>query len=299
MDIELLDARSAPPFAGLTFPAYRRALEFDPCRPQVVALGGYERGTPVALVVAAIDPQQPVAELLSVFVRETHRRLGYAALLVDAAESELARRGVRRIDATYMTGTASIAAVEALFAHCGWDAPVPRMIVVRCSLESIRHAPWIKRYPLPDGWTIVPWMELTAEQREELRRSQDEGPWIPADLVPFQHEAGLEPVTSLALCIGGKVVGWTINHVIEGILRYTCSYVRRDLQRMGRVLLLYNEAVARMPSIGLSVGMWTVPLHHAGMARFARRWMQPYAIFFGETRGTGKALHAVEVEHAG
>ncbi len=299
MEIKLLNEATAGEYGGLTFPAYRQALRCDPSRPQVVAYGGEERGKPAALALAAVDPERPFAQLLSVYVQRGLRGRGHATRLLQALERELVRRGVARVEATYMTGNDSVPALEVLFARCGWDPPAARMLVVRCSLDSIRRAPWIKPYPLPDGWSIVPWVDITEAQREEARRTQERAPWIPDDLVPFRHEAGLEPVTSLALCVNGKVSGWTINHVVEGVLRYTCSYVHRDLQRMGRVLLLYNEAVARMPSVGLSVGMWTVPLHHAAMARFARRWMQPYAIFFGETRGTGKALHAVEVEHVG
>jgi hypothetical protein len=36
--------------------------------------------------------------------------------------------------------------------------------------------------------------------------------------------------------------------------------------------------------------MWTTPLYHPRMAAFARRWMQPYSIYFGETRGVRKSL---------
>ena len=76
----------------------------------------------------------------------------------------------------------------------------------------------------------------------------------------------------------------------HGVLRFTCGFVHRDLQRMARILLLVNEAVERAPEIGMSQAMWTIPLAHESMVRFAQRWMQPYSTFFGETRGVGKRL---------
>jgi hypothetical protein len=40
--------------------------------------------------------------------------------------------------------------------------------------------------------------------------------------------------------------------------------------------------------------MWTDPIGHAGMVNFARKHMQPYSIFFGETRGVTLHLDATE-----
>jgi len=105
-------------------------------------------------------------------------------------------------------------------------------------------------------------------------------------------QAQVEKFVAFVLLVQGVARGWVINHAVDGVLRFTCSFVHRDLQRMGRVLLLYNEAVARARGLGFSEGMWTIPMQHHGMARFARRWMQPYSTFFGETRGSRKPIVA-------
>ena len=168
------------------------------------------------------------------------------------------------------------------------------MLVVRCSLDSIKSAPWLNRYALPKGYEVLPWAQVTSAEREALRVSNLEKPWIAPDLVPFDLEENYEPVTSLALRVNGAILGWCLNHVVDGILRFTCSFLRRDLQRLGRIVLLYSESVSRMPAAGLSVGMWTVPIRHAGMVNFANKHMQPYSIFFGETRGVTLHLDATE-----
>lgn len=268
---------------------FRSLLDFNPAVPPPTAVGVWRENSAVGLALGT-GADGRAAKMLSLYVDDGHRGKGIATLLLAQAEAELMRAGAAEVAATYMTGQPTTAALEAVLRKRAWDEPQARALVVRCTLESIRHARWIRAYPLPHGWSIVRWVELGDALREEIRRTQELHHWIPPDLEPFRHEAGLEPVTSLALLVKGAVRGWVINHVVDGVLRFTCSFVHRDLQRMARVLMLYNEAVARMPDIGLSVGMWTVPLAHRGMVRFARRWMQPYAIFFGETRGTRKCL---------
>ena len=159
------------------------------------------------------------------------------------------------------------------------------MLVVRCSLDSIKSAPWLSRYPLPKGYEVQPWAQVTTAEREVLRVSNLEKPWIAPDLVPFDYEENYEPVTSVALKVNGAIVGWCLTHAVEGMLRFTCAFVRKDLQRLGRLLLLWDEVVARMPHAGCSVGMWTIRLSSKSMVDFASKHMQPYSIFFGETRG--------------
>ena len=49
--------------------------------------------------------------------------------------------------------------------------------------------------------------------------------------------------------------------------------------------LLWSEAAKRMPSIGVTTAMWTMPVWHEDMVNFARKYIRPYATFFGETFG--------------
>ena len=100
--------------------------------------------------------------------------------------------------------------------------------------------------------------------------------------------------TSVALRVNGAIVGWCLTHAVDGLLRFTCAFVRKDLQRLGRLLLLWDEVFARMPQAGFTVGMWTIRLSSKGMVAFASKHMQPYSIFFGETRGVTLHLGAAD-----
>lgn len=285
----LRDAAGADAFRSATFPAFRHWLDFDPDWPAPIAAAARVDGVASALALA-IPADDGAAELLSVYCVPEHRRRGIALALMQALESECRRRERAAIIGTYMTGQPGSTAFEGLLARHAFAPPETRMLVVRCTLDSIARAPWIRPRPLPSGYALVPWVQLTQAQRDELSASHAKEPWIAPDLVPFDFEDDIEPKTSHALLVKGAVRGWCINHAVGGALRYTCAFVHPRLQRLGRVLWLYRAAVACMPEAGFDVGMWTVPVWHPGHATFAREHMAPYAVFFGETRGFRKEL---------
>ena len=154
------------------------------------------------------------------------------------------------------------------------------------------EAPWMKRYSrLPSSYSIFPWMEITQEERKAIQQTQDAQSWIPKDLIPFQYEQNLEPLNSLGLRYQGQVVGWMINHRLSpDTIRYTCSFVREDLQKMGRIISLYAEAGRRQISAMVPNTIWTVPLVHESMVKFVKQRWAPYLVSIDETRGTFKVL---------
>ena len=292
--VHLSDAKAAAHYRSMTFPAYRGLLDFNSAGVAPLAIGTLQNDAPAGLALLVASPSSGEAELLSIFVSPRLRRSGIALELMQRTLAYCNTHRIQNISSSYMSGQDSTQTLENIFNKTGWTAPQTRMLVVRCSLDSIKSAPWLNRYALPKGYEVLPWAQVTAAEREALRVSHLERPWIAPDLVPFDFEENYEPVTSVALRVNGAILGWCLNHVVDGILRFTCSFLRRDLQRLGRIVLLYSESVSRMPAAGLSVGMWTVPIKHAGMVNFARKHMQPYSIFFGETRGVTLHLGAVD-----
>ena len=283
--IQLSDAKAAAQYRSMTFPAFQGLLNFNSADVAPLAIGTLQNEAPAGLALLVTNPSAAEAELLSIFVSPQLRRNGIALELMQRTLAYCKKQNIQKISATYMSGQDSTQTLENIFKKTGWALPQTRMLVVRCSLDSIKSAPWLNRYELPKGYEVLPWAQVTSAEREALRVSNLEKPWIAPDLVPFDFEENYEPVTSVALRVNGAIVGWCLNHVVDGILRFTCSFLRRDLQRLGRIVLLYSDSVSRAPAAGLSVGMWTVPIRHAGMVNFASKHMQPYSIFFGETRG--------------
>jgi len=290
--IQLSDAKAAAPYRSMTFPAYRGLLDFNSADAAPLAIGTLQNDAPAGLALLVASPSAGEAELLSIFVAPRLRRSGIALELMQRTLAYCKTHRIQNISASYMSGQDATQTLENIFNKTGWTAPQTRMLVVRCSLDSIKSAPWLNRYALPKGYEVLPWAQVTAAEREALRVSNLEKPWIAPDLVPFDVEENYEPVTSVALKVNGAIVGWCLTHAVDGLLRFTCAFVRKDLQRLGRLLLLWDEVVARMPQAGCSVGMWTIRLSSKGMIDFASKHMQPYSIYFGETRGVTLHLGA-------
>jgi GNAT superfamily N-acetyltransferase len=284
-------------FGGMTFESYRHLLAGEPPGCRVVAVGAYHQDEPIGLALS-VFPADQGAEVLSLFCNEPHRRKGVGDALMAATLEQLRAAGCPSAFARYNTGLASAPAIERLLAKHGWSPPQMRMLLCKAD-EGVMKAPFFHP-PLFAriqrsfaGAEIFPWPQLTEEDRQSILRRQAESPWIPEDLVPFRHEANLEPLNSIGLRIHGEVVGWLITHRLSPtVIRYTCSYVRRDYAQHGGILLLYRRAIwdqyDNLPKG--TYGIWTVPVSHKEMIEFVHRRMTPYLMSLCETRGAEKLL---------
>jgi len=290
---DLLSAESAAPFGEMTFPLYREYLSGLASGAPNVAAAAWTGDEPAGLALGCLRRSRRCdAEVLSLFVHAEERNRGIGTALLTRVEQALRDRGATLAGAVYMTGRPDVAALERVLEKRGWSSPRLRMLVCEADPATLA-APWLRRRRVSPGWSMVSWADVTEEQRRSLLESQAAEAWIPADLVPFDHEAAGDPETSVALLREDRVVGWLITHRLSPLLvRYTCSFLRPDLQRTGTLLSLYGEAAARQAAVqnGSGRAIWTVPVQHEAMVRFVRRRMAPFLRSLRETRGSIKRL---------
>jgi GNAT superfamily N-acetyltransferase len=290
--LNVLNDSTAVKYEKLTFPTFRYVLRSIDSQKSVMALAASYLEQPVGLALAEIREDNSFAEVLSIFVEPPQRCAGIGTALLTRLEEELSQRGCTKAKLSYITGKSTTPALERLLQKCNWTCPQPRMLICKGQAEVIIQAPWMKRYSrLPSSYSIFPWLEITQEERQAIQQQQETQPWIPEDLIPFQYEKDLEPITSLGLRYQGQVVGWMINHRLSpDTIRYTCSFVRKDLQKMGRIISLYAEAAKLQVQAKISNVIWTVPVAHESMANFVKHRWAPYLASLGETKGTFKFL---------
>jgi len=214
-----LEPVMAPAAKAMTFPAYRHMLGLEPTerilgapgQREVRALGvtAWRHGGLVGLGLAEVpggsDMDPP--EVLSLFVGQEHRSRGLATRLLGNLEQELGRRGFDSVEAVYMTGKPSVPALERVLSRSGWEPPEVRTVSVRFTPDEMARAPWFGRESLPEGFELLPWVELAPEALDEVKRSHTQVPWVPAGLEPWRHGPGCDPVSSFALRFGEQVVG--------------------------------------------------------------------------------------------
>ena len=303
LELRLLDATSAGTCGAMTFPAYRHLLALQPAprhpeqgdtRPiQPIGIVAIIGGRTVGLALAEM-PIDAVGcpELLSLFVVEPLRGAGIGAALVGRLESELAALGFDQLQAVYMTGRPAIAALERVFAKCGWEPPVMRTLTVRFTPDEARTTEWYGRVSLPRGAEIVAWKDVSPAERQAIADSNAEARWIADGLEPWAHDArGFDEISSLGLRYRGAVVGWVINHLLpDGTVRFTCSFMRRDLARRAAILPLYTESIERVRAASGAWCMFITPVKYNGMIDFLRNRCASWVSFVGETRGATKRL---------
>lgn len=310
LQISVLKPDVASLLGAMTFPAYRHLLTLEaaprhrddqsvnPAEAQRViqphALAAWVGPKAVGLLLCdtPIDSAEP-PEILSLFVAPEWRNAGVATGLVEAVERALRKAGFDRLKAVWMTGRPSIPVVERILEKRGWPAAVTRTISVRFTPEEAARTPWFQRVKLPAGkFEIFPWSALTPGERDDIRRSHEGEPWIAKGLEPWDSDSyGFDPISSLGLRYEGRVVGWVINHrMSDDCVRFTCSFMRADLSRRGRILPLYTESIQRLSAAGIKECSLVTPLEYAEMAEFLKRRCASAVHYFGETRESVKML---------
>jgi GNAT superfamily N-acetyltransferase/predicted GNAT family acetyltransferase len=305
IEIVKLAAPVDPVFEEMTFPVYRHLLLLEPTprhpeqgddkQIQPLGLAALRAGSPLGLLLAETPlGDEGVPEVLSLYCKPEARNQGLGTALVSRIEDVLREMGFSHVSTVYMTGKPTIAAVERILDKRGWTAPAVRTVTLRFTPDEALSTRWFGRVRLSGDYEIFSWTELTATERDELQRSQAESKWIPEGLEPWRHDAhSFDPLSSVGLRYKGQVVGWVINHRVgTDTVRFTCSFVRKDLGRRGRILPLYTESIRRLRTAGCKTCTFITPVEYETMVDFARQRCAPWASYFGETCGSTKALLA-------
>ncbi len=312
LELVKLDAAMGEACARMTFPVYRHLMSLEPAprHPeqgddrliQPVGFAARSAGALIGLALAEL-PLGPVSapgeseseyipEVLSLFVRPENRNQGIATALLERLESEVRDRGFPKVKAVYMGERPGSAALTRVLAKRGWSAPAVRTVTLRFTPQGARNTPWFGRVRLSHEYQIFPWAELTSREREQLQRSQADSPWIPPGLEPWMHDRhSFDPISSLGLRHRGRVVGWVINHrVSPSTVRFTCSFMRKDLGRRGRILPLYTASLERLDEAGCKDCLFITPVEFPTMVSFVKDRCAPWEGFLTETYGVSKRL---------
>lgn len=267
--IEPFTPAMAEEVAPLTFPEFRRLLTDTAPVHGVVARAADGMAVGLAFGMEGPDGRW---ELASLYVLPLFRRRGLGRRLATALEQVLSGRG-------YGHGVhfCTVDADDQGYAHflqaAGWSSPRLRQVMCYSDLDRAERTPWLIRARLPEGHEIRPWHELDAAGREEIAALS-----ISSDVDPLLHEPNCLAETSLVMLRGGQPVGWLITHALgPDLLRWSCSFVREDVQHAGRIFPLWLETVRRQRSeTAMTRFVWTVPVSQPRMAKFAVRRMRPW-----------------------
>ena len=273
----------APLFAGFTFPLYRDRLLLGSWRQKILALGAWQGSRPVGLALFE-KTTSSTAVLRSVWVESDFRRRGIGLELLQKAAAALAEQGVRRVEAIHRSTLEDRVAFESLLKRAGWTRPEMRMMVLESTFEGMLRSPVMANPPpLDSRFTIVPWQEVDPLEIERLAA----GRHFHVEVWPLNYGPNFHRETSVGVMRDGELVGWVVNHPkAPGVLRFTTSWLRDDLQGRGAFAAVIAESYHRMAGTGYDHGIWTVPAIFPRMVAFAIRRLAPYCYRVSETLGS-------------
>jgi GNAT superfamily N-acetyltransferase len=287
-----LVTEASPDFYRMTFTDCWDAVDLIGNNDAIVAVQATFLFTPIGFALAG-NNEYGSGVLLSVYVDPQFRGAGVGTLLITRIVEELSSRQCATIMAVYMSNRPTSPALARIFEKCGWSAPLKRMSVLESDIETIASAPWQRVTPLSCGYELFPWKHLTAADNSEIAETSLSLPWFPSDLNPLAYP-DFEHQTSLGLRFNGHLIGWIITHEMSrDRLRFTCGWVKAEHQRRGRCIPYLNlvvESISRGRAAEYTKATWTIPEHHAGMRRFAERWLRPFATSWSGTYEVRKQL---------
>jgi predicted GNAT family acetyltransferase len=280
----------------MTFPGLQYLLEKTKSEEAIFAYTVSYLNQPVGLGIGEIDQHKDSAEILSLFVESGHRNRGVATQLLQYIERKMKTKGCHHMSINYLSGKPTTPALERVLQKCFWAEPQVDEIICKGHIDSGIRMPWVKKEDYFDNsYEIFPWSSITEEEIISIQAQKDD---IPHDLYPLQYMGNMEGLNSIGLRYRGDVIGWLISHrIAPDTIRFTCSYIRQDLQKIGRNLGLMAEGIKRQYKARVPYIIWTTPMHHQGMVEFTKRRISPFLVYLKEFKKSQIALRSVYQPH--
>jgi GNAT superfamily N-acetyltransferase len=257
----------------LTFPSIRQQVinHLIPADQPLAAFLAQFQGQVVGMALVQLQAEKQLASLRSICVLPEHRRRGVGSGLLHCMEQVMAQQGYRRLEFTYQTNWSNYPVVMPILEKRGWIVR-PHQLVLRITREQLAQAPILKQYPMPQGFIVFPWVELTLSERQWIQQRQAAEGWYSPEQDPFQSEPFIELQSSIGLRHQGQIIGWKIHH------RFTPDTVRRMLlflspeyrgQGVGAALLI--ESLRRY--LNTRIPFYTTEVE-AGNSRLVKWWQR-------------------------
>jgi GNAT superfamily N-acetyltransferase len=162
--LQNLTVQQSLSYNHLSFPKIQRRWSRQQPKGQLVGIVADVGGEKVGLVLAEIflsQPQtKPEAEVISLFVLPDYRHQGIGTGLIKTLEMGLTALGCGLMKLFYKSTAITNLALEPLLKRQNWQTQV-NFLLGKTTTEKVSQAPWLKKYPLPNKFTVFPWSELT------------------------------------------------------------------------------------------------------------------------------------------
>lgn len=276
----------------LTFPSIRQQAinrVIPPYAPLITILAR-QQGQVMGMVLAQLQAEAQLASLRSLYVLSEHRRQGVGSGLLEYLEEVLARQGYQRLEFIYQTDWSNHPVVAPVLEKRGWVVQ-PHQLLLKITREQLAQAPVLRKYHIPQAFTVFPWSELTPEEARAIQQRQARMGWYPPEQDPFQYEPFIEPQSSLGLRYQGQVIGWKIHHhFTPDTVRKTLLFLSPEHRGQGVGVALLVESLRHYLNTRIPFYIGEVEADNSQSVAWWQTHLIPYMAELTETHRAEKRL---------
>lgn len=246
---------------------------------------------PVGLILGTFGSSKEEARIHSFLVDPMHQNKGVGKKLLDTLELNLRSEGCKVVDGSFRQHWKSAPALRSILEQNKWTPPEEELIIVKGEAKKVLKLFMDDRIQLPEGFSFKPFVGLSDEDKQYIRKRKAEEGWYPDVLDPFIFEETINPITSLALMHGDTVVGWVMSHQIsKNLNEFTSLFIDGEVRTYKLAHLLMRETIHRQHDHGIPEFLITAQRSNSLMSRFLIRHADETGVFFTKTYRSQKTL---------
>ncbi|PKQ70134.1 GNAT family N-acetyltransferase [Raineya orbicola] len=242
-------------FEPYTFPSFRQKSKVRNLKEPFFVVEATYNGEKVGLAVLELLHNQPhsLMKILSLWVKEEHRRRGIASQILRVAEKIALNNQINYLNIIFQNNWESFKWMPTLLQKLAWNKPEKRTILVKLAYKQVCDLPWFQIKDFPANFYVTKWVELTETELNYIKRKKVSENWYPDELSPFQLPDLLVAEGSFVLRYNEKIVGWIIIHKIgEQQVQVTSYFVDKDYRGTKASIALIVQAVEKIVKQNLS-----------------------------------------------
>jgi ribosomal protein S18 acetylase RimI-like enzyme len=108
------------------------------------------------------------AVLVSLMVSPEWRQQGIGTRLVAYLSQFLQKEGIQQLAVRYQAPLNGISAMSRLLKRLHWRAPKQDFLLLKGQSDQLAAINWPERFPLPDGYMILPWASNHTEASKHI-----------------------------------------------------------------------------------------------------------------------------------
>lgn len=235
-------------YEPFTYPSFQQKSKVRNLQEPFFVIEVMQERERVGLAVLELLPKDSLLKVLSLLIKEEHRRKGIATQILKIAEKVAINNNLSFLNIIFQNNWDSFKIMPQLLKKTDWNEPQKRMILVKLTYNQVANLSWFKVEKYPNNFSVHLWAELPEKDYEYIRTKQERENWFNPPLSPFQLPEILVKTGSLVLKNeDDEVIAWLIVHkVAPRTVQFTSYFIDKNYRETSATFNLLADSIQRM-----------------------------------------------------